>query len=421
VAKPNLLHNILALSGVQALGYVLPLITMPYVTRVLGVEVWGTLALVQVVLGYFTLVTNWGFNLSATRKVAAHRSDLEKLSQIFMATWLSQWILCIVACLILILLLRYVPYFEGASRYYLLGSTLIVGNVLFPVWFLNGLERMKELASIQILARFIAVPLTFILIKDQSDGPLLLGISGFAGILAGFLSILWIKKNLHLVWKMPTIGQVYAEFKEGSSVFLSTVWISCYTTITPIILGSIAGVSAVGYYAFADRFRNLAQSILNPISQALFPRLSHLFENNQQEAKALIIQSSKIILLVSISSSLMLWLLAPYIVVMMGGESFRPAITVLRFLAPLPIVISLSNILGIQIMIPNQKTVAFNRILGVCGLLSLLMIGPLVYWRSYIGASMNTLITECLVTLFMSLYIWKSNISIGWNQNRMKK
>ena len=136
-----------------------------------------------------------------------------------------------------------------------------------------------------MLARFITVPFTFILIKNQSDAPLLLAISGFTEIVSGALSIFWIKKNLHFRGKAPTIPEVSAEFKGGSSVFLSTVWISCYSTITPIILGSIAGVTAVGYYAFADRFKGLAQSVLNPVSQALYPRLSHLFEKRKKEER----------------------------------------------------------------------------------------------------------------------------------------
>lgn len=420
MTKPNLLHNILALSGVQALGYLLPLITLPYVTRVLGVEAWGTVALVQVVLSYFLLVTNWGFNLSATRKVAAHRNDAKQLSKIFMATWFAQWILCLMACLVLFLFVGLIPYFEKSARYYLFGCTLIFGNVLFPVWFLNGLERMKELATLQIATRFLAVPLTFLLIAGPTDAPLLLGISGLTGILSGAMSVLWIKKNLDLSWKMPTRAQIYAELKEGSSVFLSTIWISCYTSITPIILGSVSGVSAVGYYAFADRFRSLGQSLVSPISNALFPRLSHLFSQDKQAAKALLFKSSKIILLLSASISLTLWLMTPYIVLLMGGDDFVPAIVALKWLAPLPFVISLSNILGIQIMIPNQKTYAFNRILGFCGLFSLVMVFPLIYWGGYIGASINTLIAECLVTILMVLYVWKSEIFMNSSLVRVK-
>ena len=117
----------------------------------------------------------------------------------------------------------------------------------------------------------------------------------------------------------------------------------------------------------------------------------------------------------------MLWILAPYIVVIMGGESFEPAIAVLRWMAPLPFIISLSNILGIQIMIPNERSDAFNRILGICGFISLAMILPLIYLGSYVGASINTLITEGLVTILMAVYVWKSEIFKSSSLVRIKK
>ena len=419
MSKPSLIHNILALSSVQLISYLLPLVTVPYLTRVLGVEAWGTVSLVNIVIGYFTLVTNWGFNLSATRKISTNRNDLEKLSQIFISTWFAQWVLCILVCLILYLAIYFVTPLKSISTYYLWGSSLIIGNVLFPVWFFNGVERMKELATLQIFTRLLAIPLVFTLIKSPNDAPFMLAISGVTGILSGFISIFWIKKNLDLCWKLPSAGQVYLEFHEGAGVFLSTIWISCYTSITPIILGSIEGVNAVGYYTFADRFRSLAQSILNPISQAIFPRLSNLFSKSTEEAKKLIIKSSIVIIITSVSSTILLWLFAPYIVLMMGGESFRPAITILRWLSPLPFIVSISNILGLQVLLPTQKTSIFNRILAVCGVISLLMIVPLIHWNGYIGAPVNTLITESMVSILMGVYVWKSKIFI--NSTKLRK
>jgi len=418
--KVNLLHNVLALSSVQALSFILPLITLPFVTRVLGVEAWGTVALVQVVVSYFILVTNWGFGLSGTRKVAEYRNDPNKLSEIFMATWFAQWFLCSVACLLLFGMTQCIPYFKSVSNYYLFGIGIIVGNILFPVWFLNGLERMRELAGIQLFTRSTAVPLIFIFIKHPSDAPLLLAITGFTGILSGVLSILWIKKNMNLTWVIPTLNQIYGELKDGTAIFFSTLWISFYTTLTPIILGSMSGASAVGYYAFAERFKGLALSLLAPISQSLFPRLSYLFVENNLEAKSLLIKSSKIILTISLVSSLSLWVLAPYLVIAMGGESFRPAIEVLRWLAPLPFVISLSNIFGIQVMLPNKKNKELNLILATCGALSLITIVPLIYLKGYIGASINTLTTEILVTLLMSIYLWRTKIFNKQNLNGVK-
>jgi O-antigen/teichoic acid export membrane protein len=422
VTKPNLLHNILALSGVQALAYLLPLITLPYVTRVLGVEVWGTVALVQVVLSYFTMVTNWGFSLSGTRKVAEHRNDLDKLSEIFMTIWFAQWALFILACLVLIGMIGFVPYFESNASFYLYGIGVILGNILFPVWFLGGLERMKELAGIQLFTRSLAVPLTFIFISKPSDAPLILAISGITEIVSGTLSIYWIKKTLHLKWVLPTKEKIYQEIKEGASVFSSFLWISCYTTITPIILGLMAGATAVGYYSLADRFIKAAQSFLAPISKAIFPRLSYLYKNDFGAACRLLVKSSKVFLLISLMVSIAMWILAPYIIVLMGGEDFLPSIEILRWLSPVPFIVSLSNILGIQIMMANNKIAALNKVYGIAGVLSICILFPLIYLFGAVGASLNTLIIEIFVTIGFMLYVFNSDLFLKYiNQHLREK
>jgi PST family polysaccharide transporter len=325
-----------------------------------------------------------------------------------MASWTVQWLLGLAAVLLLVLLIKFVPFFHSNLLFYSYGVGVIISNVLFPVWFLTGLEQMKQVAIIQISSRLITLPLIFIFIQSQADAPLVIAINATGGILGGIFTVIWIKRNLGLVWKVPTLSQTMTELKEGGVIFGSTVWISLYTTLTPTVLGIVAGPIAVGYYSLADRVRLLAQSALSPISQALFPRFSHLFQNNEAHARQLLKKSIKLIVFISAMASLCIWLLAEYIVIVLAGEDFRPAIQVLRWLAPLPFVISLSNIFGIQIMLPNNRTKAFNRILGMAGALSLCMIYPLILWNQAEGASFNTLIIECFVTLVMGAYLWKS-------------
>jgi O-antigen/teichoic acid export membrane protein len=416
----SLLHNIAALGLVQIFAFLVPMLTLPYVTRELGVEAWGKVALVQAVLSYFGLMTNWGFSLSGTRKIAAIKGDNQKVSEVFMATWLAQWLLCFVAILALVVLTLIIPFFQLYALYYFYGIGIIIAGVLFPVWFLNGLERMKEVAAIQIISRIITIPLILLYIKSPSDAPLMIAIVAASGMFGGLLTIVWMKKNLRLVWIMPSWNQIMKELKEGGVIFGSSIWISLYTTLTPTILGVMVGPVAVGYYSLADRVRQMAISTLSPISQALFPRLSHLFQNDEAQALILLRKSAKLILTLSVIGSLSLWLLAEHIVILLAGEDFRPASAVLKWLAPLLFVVSLSNIFGIQIMLPNHKTKIFNRILALSGTLSLCTIIPLIHWNGAVGASINTFLTECFVTLGMGVFLWKAGFfvkSINWSKS----
>ena len=409
-SPPKLLHNIAALGSVQVVGYLLPLISLPYVTRVLGVEAWGTLALVQVILGYFSMFTNWGFGWSGTRKVAGVRDDHQKLSKVFMSIWAAQWALAAFAALVLVVLILAVPFFRNNWLFYTYGIFGIFTTLLFPTWFLTGLERMKQVAAIQIGSRLVSLPLIFLFVQTPGDAPLMIGIGVVTSLLGGIFTLLWIQKDTQLQWQLPGWNQIFSELKESSSIFLSTIWIGLYTTLTPTILAIVAGPVAVGYYSLADKARQLAQSAIAPISQALFPRMSHLFKTDQAKARQLLFRSSKYIVAISACTSVTLWLLAEYAIILLAGEQFRPAVGVLHWLSPLPFIVSLSNIFGVQIMLPNHKTIAFTRILGAAGVLSLVLIYPLIVWQGATGASINTLITECVVTISMAIYIWRTGI-----------
>lgn len=414
----RLLHNIAALASVRVVGYLIPIITMPYVARVLGVERWGELALAQVILGYFGLLTDWGFTLSATRKVASLKSDRYLLSKVFLSTWAAQWVLAALSILLLLGLIASVPYFAGNAAYYFYGLGTILGGVLFPIWFFNGLEQMKQAAFIQISARLTAVPLIFLLVRRPEDAPLMVAISAGGGFVAGALTIYWIIRKLNMVWALPTFHQVLSELKEGGTIFLSTISISIYTSVTPAVLGMMVGPVAVGYFALADKVRQFIQSALGPVLQAMFPRMSYLFASDHGQARALLKRSAAIIISISALASFALWLLAEYIILLLAGEQFEKAIIVLKWLAPLPFVISLSNIFGIQIMLPNHLTQAFNRILGGAAVLSLCMIIPLIHWRAAEGAAINTFVTEAFVTITMAFYLWKINFFTSSCQGR---
>ena len=404
---PRLRTNVLALGSVQFLGYLIPLLTLPYVTRTIGVDAWGTVGLVQIIIGYFNLVTNWGFGMSGTRKIAAHRTDKNYRSRIFIAAWAAQLILGFVVVIVLILLIVFIPFFESYKNFYLLGIGIIVGNIMLPVWFLNGMECIKQSAIIQICSRVLSLPLIFIFVKSSSDAYLMIAIGAFTSLTSGVATIWWIFHNLDINWRYPTFKEIFIEIKEGATAFASSVWITLYTTLTPVVLGVVAGQASAGYYILADRFRQLAQSLLAPISQSLFPRMSSLFNDDTLKAKQLLLRSSKLILAISASSSFSLWIFSEFIVVTFAGEDFRPAVPVLQLLAPLPFIISLSNIFGIQILLPINKTKEFNGILAVAGALSLSMIIPLISLRNEQGAAINTLLVELFVTLSMAAYLWK--------------
>jgi len=411
--KNSLIKNIAALSSLQMAALVLPLLTIPFLTRVLGVEVWGRVIFVQIVLSYFCQVTSWGFGWSGTRKVSALRDRPDELSRILVTTWFAQFLLAIAVFLVLGLLINFIPFFQKDVLLYVAGMGLIIGNVLFPIWFLNGLERMTESATIQIMARITVVLMTFAFIKSPADAALLLWINALGSIIPGALCLWWLRRNFKIRWLDFSFRAAWFEIREAASIFLSTLAISFYTTAIPIALGVISGSSAVAYYSLADRARQAAQAALAPISQALFPRMSHLFVTDKISAVKLLKKSGFLILVFSALLSISLWVFAPIIVNILGGEAFESASSLLRWLSVLPFVVSLSNIFGVQIMLPNNENKAFNVILGVAGILSLVFMVPVISLEGSTGAVLIMVATELGVTLAMAAYLIRKGYFSG--------
>ena len=403
---PRLRTNIAAMGLVQISNYVIPLVTLPYLTRVLGAESFGKVAFAQVVMTYFALLVDYGFSLSATRKVAAHRADLAALSRIFSATWAAQWVLVLVAALLATIIVMATDRLRSDAVIYAAAFTTVVATALFPVWFLQGLERLQVVAMLQLVTRTVALIPIFLFVRQADDAALVLLIQGSAGMLAGVLSLLWMRRQALIAWHPPSLKEIGESLREGGTLFGSRVAISLYTTLIPLVLGWVAGPVALAYFNLADKLRAAAQSLLTPLSQALFPRMSHLVGNDGESAYALIKRSALAVVALAGGSSIALWVLSDGLAVLLGGVEFAPAAQVLRWLAPLPIVIGLSNVLGVQIMLPHGFNGAFNAILSSAAILGMILIWPMTQHEGATGAAQTMLMVEVWVTLTMAVLLW---------------
>ena len=398
----------MALGSIQILGYLLPIVTLPYLTRVLGAEVWGLVAYLNVSLSYFSLLINWGFSLSGTQKIAACRDDTHALSKFFFAAWGAQWVLATLAFAILTFLLLHVEFFIKNKEFLQYGFLVFLATVVFPVWFFTGLERLKEIAFVQFVIRVMAVPLIFILVKTPADGPLLIAIPALLSIIGGLVSLRWIHRELNLTWAFPKFFEIKLALADGLRIFLSMVWVNTYQSLNILILGALVGPVAVAHYSLADKVKVLAQTALLPVSQAIFPRLANLFANDPNAATKLLKKSSIFLIAASASGSGLIWLLSDWIVLTLGGAEFASAGNILRWLSFAPLFVAISTIFGAQIMIPRGMTKHYSNILFSAGVLSLLMIGPLVISKGAQGAAMTLLIVEFSIMAVMGFYLYKA-------------
>lgn len=234
---------------------------------------------------------------------------------------------------------------------FVLSFGMVVGQVLFPVWFFQGMEKMKYITILNIFAKLLFTVAIFVFVKEQADYWKVPLLNSLGFILAGVLALWIIFRDFKIGFIIPSKSSIKQQLIEGWHIFISTVAISLYTVSNTFILGIFTNNIIVGYYAAAERIIKAVQGLFNPISQSIYPYISKVISESKQRGIELIKKITLIIGGVSFFLSLCLFVFANLIVKLFLGNQYVESIIVLRILAWLPFIIALSNIFGIQTML----------------------------------------------------------------------
>jgi O-antigen/teichoic acid export membrane protein len=401
----KLRKNIAALSILQLLNYALPIVVVPYLVRILGPAHYGLLLFAQATVNYANSVTDYGFNLSGTRLIARHRGDSDTLSRIFWSTLAAKSLLMVCTLLVLLLLVAIVPVFRANAALLMACFGLVVGNVLFPLWFFQGMEEMRSITIAQSIARLSVIPLVFAFVTNQTHVVRAAAIQSGTTILAGFIGIPLLRRVSTLKWYRPRWSDVMYSFRDGWHVFMSTAAIFIYTSTNTLVLGFMSGDVQVGFFGAADKLIKASQGVLLPLTQALYPHLNSLAMRSKEAALALIKKSLVWIVLISLVMSLVFLAGASPLCHLVLGRKFDGSIVPLRWMALLPVLIGLSNVFGVQTMLTFGMNKEFNRIVTGSAVLNLLLTFPLARLWGAKGAAIAILLTEIVVTGAMFLKV----------------
>lgn len=403
--------NATSLYVIHFANYILPLITVPYVVRVLNPSGYGIVAFGQSFIGYFLLLIGYGFSYSATRKISVARQDSASVNRTVFSVWAAKFLLCLVGCGVLFLLVHLVPSLRQnrALLFILYGLTL--GDVLFPTWLYQGMERMVDISIINLLIRLLVVVGIFTLIKRPEDYLWYAGLNSFGSIAAGLVGAAWAFHLFRLRLVLPSWQEILQALNEGWMLFLSQASVSLYTVGNAFILGMLTNATVVGYYSAGEKIVRAVLGLIAPIGQAAYPRFAKMAANS----RSLAIQWGRRMLILMGGGgavlSITLLVAAPLMVRLILGSQYERSINVIRLLAFLPALVAVSNVLGIQIMLPFGKDRLFTSILILAGLINLLLAFVLIPLWHEIGMAIAVLVSEMFVTLSMfgSLSICKLN------------
>jgi PST family polysaccharide transporter len=399
--KQSLKLNILSMATLQGFSFIVTFVTLPYLARVFDVDGWGSLVFIQLIIGYLVWVSNWGFYLGVAKTVSVCRDNLENLSRIFIITWVAQCILTIVIYTIFFIALSFIDISYSHKILYLIASGLLFGNFLTPLWLLNGLEKIKEAAAIQIGSKLVALPFVFAFVRTKSDAGIYLAINSISSIFFGLVTILWVHKNIKIRWHYPSLIEVYNTFTDDYQIFKSTFWANVSSSLIPMLLGFFSGPTELGYFSLADRAKSAAVIIFHPISHALFPRMCHLYTHNRNSAIEMLRKSGAIILPSSFILSVAIFTYPGEILAVLGGENYLPARSVLLWLAFAPFFLTSSSFLIHQVLIPAGEKRLYGKVMFFSFIICVVLAMPLIYLLGSNGAAITALVTEFFTAMFL--------------------
>lgn len=273
--KKTLLLNFASLTSIQVINYVLPLLTVPYLFKVLGVNGYGMFNFAMAFIQYFMILTDFGFNLSATKYIAENRDQGTIINSFVNSAILARVILSLISIGIILGLVFSVSKFRDDALFYLLFSGMVLGNSLFPVWYFQGIEQMKFITLINIIVKLVSIIPIFIFVKNMGDIIWLPVFYSAGYLLAGFFSLYLIYCRMDLKLYFTSFREIYYTLKDSLPYFLSRVSVSLFTTTNSFILGLAVGNAAVGYYSLAEKVYQGLNSIYYPLSNALYPYMAN--------------------------------------------------------------------------------------------------------------------------------------------------
>ena len=410
-----LAENVLALSLLQLLQYAAPLVTVPYLVRVLGPGKFGLLSFAQGIVLYFDLATDYGFNLSTTRAIAADRASPEAISRLFWSTMCAKCGLMCASALVLSLLVAAIPKLRHESLLFAVNFLYILGTTLFPMWLFQGLEKLKLAAALAGIVRLLTVPAIFILVRHPSDYVIAGALQASVEFVAGILALPFLVKDFSLRWIRPSFADVVGGLKTGWPPFLSASALFLSTSTTTTILGFAAGNVQVGYFSAADKLIRASTAALNPLGQALYPHLAGVKMRSRDSALHLIRKSLTLTGTLSFLISVAVFFAARPITTLVLGPSFAPSAEVLRWMFLLPFLFGLMNVLGTQTMLVFEMDTVLTRIMLRSAIFGVPITALLSARFGAVGAAASSVFFAASVVIAMiaalrthNLHVWRN-------------
>lgn len=396
--KVNYILNLIN-TGTQML---FPLITFPYVCRVIEADGIGQINFFQSIISYISLFTCLGIPMYAIREIARDRSDVVQMNRTAMEILLLHSMLTLGGYAIVAILCLTVPQIQVNIPLFLILSLTIFFTAIGCEWFYQGIEDFKYITIRGLIIKTVSVVLLFIFVKSKTD-LLYYGCYTVFGVLGGnIFNFFRLRKYIHRENIIFSELRIKRHIKPVLKVFSFSVVTSIYLQLNTVLLGFLKNALAVGYFAAATKVMQMLLTMSACLGSVMMPRASHLIaENKEDEFNRLIQKSYDFTLAIALPMTIGLIFCAPSLITALCGVKFEHSILPSQIIAPIILMVAISNVFGIQVLFPKGKINIVTLCCGIGAVADLILNLCLIPFFSYIGTSIAYLGAEVATTVSM--------------------
>lgn len=384
----QLIENFFSLAILKVFNLILPFVTLPYLIKTLGFEQYGAIVLALALMQYFQAVTDYGFNLSATRDIARHRHSKRQLSFIYSKVMASKLFLLVISVSLILPVIFFVPQFQADRAVFLLMLPVLIGHTLFPEWFFRGVEKMRYITVLDLSIKLFFTAGVFVFIHKPEDYWIYPLLNGIGYCVVAVVAHRLVNKNFSTKFITVGVKQIKQTLKNGFPLLVNQFLPNLFNNTTNFAVGLILGNYSAGVFG---AIRQVAQllTVLNSVTTSVFyPFLSR--NKNKFEVY------SKIYLLIFVILTLVFSISHKFIFRIMNIENVD-ASNVLYLLVFGVLSIVIYSIYSTNYLIVRGYYVLVMKITAFSSLIGFFAVYPLVKEYGMVGGALNILVSQGLM------------------------
>ena len=399
----NYLYNVFY----QVFVLLVPLITMPYIARVLGPTGVGINSFTNSNTQYFILIGSIGVSLYGNRQIAYHRDNQEEASQIFWEVFLMRMLTILVALVAFFIFLGVEKSYHYA---YLMQSILIMAAAFDISWFFMGFENFKVTVLRNIIVKLISLACIFIFVRNKGDLTLYIAVLSISQLIGNITLFPYLKRYINLPnWRELKIGR---HFKPSLVLFVPQIATQVYLILNKTMVGKMVSVEAAGFYDNSDKIVKMVLAIVTATGTVMLPRVANTFaKGDHEQVKKYLYQSFDFVSAVSVPMMFGIAAIAPNFATMFFGQNFAAVGPLMMIESIVILMIAWSNVLGVQYLMPTGHNKEFTISVTIGAVVNIILNVPMILWLGTQGAMIATVISEISVTAYQ-FYVVRYELSI---------